>query len=27
MREAALAFHAVHQGASDRTWRWLAPKL
>ncbi|MEJ7668344.1 MAG: lipid IV(A) 3-deoxy-D-manno-octulosonic acid transferase [Casimicrobiaceae bacterium] len=27
MREAALAFHAAHQGASDRTWRWLAPKL
>ncbi|MGI8894823.1 MAG: lipid IV(A) 3-deoxy-D-manno-octulosonic acid transferase [Casimicrobiaceae bacterium] len=27
MREAALAFHAAHQGAADRTWQWLAPRL
>jgi len=27
MREAALAFHATHQGAADRTWRWLSSKL
>ena len=27
MREAALAFHAMHRGAADRLWTWLAPKL
>ena len=27
MRGAALAFHAAHGGAADRTWRWLAPQL
>ena len=27
MREAALAFHAAHKGAADRTWQWLAPRL
>ena len=27
MREAALAFHAAHQGAADSTWQWLAPRL
>jgi len=27
MRAAALTFHAAHQGAADRTWQWLAPKL
>jgi 3-deoxy-D-manno-octulosonic-acid transferase len=24
MRERALAFHAAHRGATERTWRWLA---
>jgi 3-deoxy-D-manno-octulosonic-acid transferase len=23
MRDAALAFHAAHRGATDRLWRWL----
>ncbi|HEX4883087.1 MAG TPA: 3-deoxy-D-manno-octulosonic acid transferase, partial [Casimicrobiaceae bacterium] len=27
MREAALAFHAQHRGATDRLWQWLAPRL
>jgi hypothetical protein len=27
MRDAALAFHAVHTGATDRLWQWLAPQL
>jgi 3-deoxy-D-manno-octulosonic-acid transferase len=27
MREAGLAFHAAHRGATDRLWAWLAPKL
>lgn len=27
MREAALAFHAAHRGATDRLWMWLAPRL
>ena len=27
MRDAALAFHAAHQGAADRLWTWLAPRL
>jgi 3-deoxy-D-manno-octulosonic-acid transferase len=27
MREAALAFHAAHRGATDRLWAWLAPQL
>jgi 3-deoxy-D-manno-octulosonic-acid transferase len=27
MREAALAFHAVHRGAAERLWNWLAPQL
>jgi 3-deoxy-D-manno-octulosonic-acid transferase len=27
MRDAALAFHAAHTGATDRLWQWLAPQL
>jgi len=27
MGQAALAFHAVHRGAGDRLWQWLAPQL
>jgi hypothetical protein len=27
MRERALAFHAIHRGAADRLWQWLAPAL
>jgi len=27
MRERALAFHAAHRGATERTWRWLAAAL
>jgi 3-deoxy-D-manno-octulosonic-acid transferase len=27
MRERALAFHAAHRGATERTWRWLAAGL
>ena len=27
MREAALAFHAAHRGATDRLWAWLAPRI
>ena len=27
MRDAALAFHAAHQGAADRLWTWLAPRV
>ena len=27
MRDAALAFHAAHGGATDRLWNWLAPRL
>jgi 3-deoxy-D-manno-octulosonic-acid transferase len=27
MRERALAFHALHRGAADRLWQWLAPAL
>ncbi|MCC7327026.1 MAG: lipid IV(A) 3-deoxy-D-manno-octulosonic acid transferase [Burkholderiales bacterium] len=27
MREASLALHAAHRGATDRLWAWLAPKL
>lgn len=27
MRAAALAFHAVHQGATKRLWDWLSPQL
>lgn len=27
MRDAALAFHAAHRGATDRLWAWLAPRL
>jgi len=27
MRDAALAFHAAHGGATDRLWAWLAPRL
>jgi 3-deoxy-D-manno-octulosonic-acid transferase len=24
---AARAFHALHRGAADRLWEWLAPQL
>ena len=27
MRDAALAFHAAHRGATDRLWAWLAPRI
>jgi len=27
MRDAGLAFHAAHRGATDRLWAWLAPRL
>jgi 3-deoxy-D-manno-octulosonic-acid transferase len=27
MHERALAFHAMHRGAADRLWQWLAPAL
>jgi 3-deoxy-D-manno-octulosonic-acid transferase len=27
MRDAALAFHGAHRGATDRLWSWLAPRL
>lgn len=27
MGEAARAFHAMHRGAADRLWQWLAPRL
>src|SRR5262249_22130919 len=27
MSEAARAFHALHAGAADRLWDWLAPQL
>jgi 3-deoxy-D-manno-octulosonic-acid transferase len=27
MKDAALAFHAAHRGATDRLWAWLAPRL
>ena len=27
MHNAALAFHAAHQGAADRLWTWLAPRV
>jgi 3-deoxy-D-manno-octulosonic-acid transferase len=27
MADAALAFHALHQGAADRMWSWLVPQL
>jgi 3-deoxy-D-manno-octulosonic-acid transferase len=27
MRERALAFHAAHRGATERTWRWLEAGL
>lgn len=27
MSEAARTFHAMHRGASDRLWAWLAPRL
>jgi len=27
MRDAALAFHAAHGGATDRLWAWVAPGL
>lgn len=27
MRDAALAFHAAHRGATDRLWAWLSPKI
>jgi 3-deoxy-D-manno-octulosonic-acid transferase len=27
MRDAGLAFHAAHRGATDRLWAWLAPRI
>jgi 3-deoxy-D-manno-octulosonic-acid transferase len=27
MREAALAFHGAHRGATDRLWQWLEPRI
>ncbi len=27
MREAALAFHAAHRGATDRLWAWLSSRV
>jgi 3-deoxy-D-manno-octulosonic-acid transferase len=27
MRANALAFHAAHQGAADRLWTWLSPRI
>jgi 3-deoxy-D-manno-octulosonic-acid transferase len=27
MGQAARAFHALHAGAADRLWDWLAPRL
>jgi 3-deoxy-D-manno-octulosonic-acid transferase len=27
MSEAALAFHAMHRGATTRLWDWLAPQI
>ena len=26
MREAALAFHAAHRGATDRLWQWISSR-
>jgi 3-deoxy-D-manno-octulosonic-acid transferase len=27
MRDAGLAFHAAHRGATERLWAWLAPRI